>query len=114
MSRVIKFRVWDNLYKKWIKDKRIWAEPEGDGICGENNPFYGKKHSEDTLKIISDKSKGRVSANRKAVVARNETETKEFPCLTLAAKSVNGFRELIWKAIKNNKQYKGYKWEYAN
>lgn len=98
--------------KTKIKESLKIAFP--DGISGENNPFYGKKHSEDTLKIISDKSKGRISANRKAVTARNEIETKDFPCLTLAAKSVNGFRELIWKAIKDNKQYKGYTWEYAN
>jgi uncharacterized phage protein (TIGR01671 family) len=38
MSRIIKFRVWDNLYKKWIKDKRIWAEPEGDAIFLKQHP----------------------------------------------------------------------------
>lgn len=97
--------------KQKIKDSLKIAFPNG--TRGKNNPFYGKKHSEETLKILSEKSKGHISPNRKAVIARNETETKEFPCLTLAAKSVNGFRELIWKAIKNNKQYKGYFWEYA-
>ena len=83
-----------------------------DGISGENNPFYGQKHNQETIDIISEKAKGRISPNRKKVIAYNENIEKEFDCLTSAAKSVEGFRELIWKAIKNNKKYKGYFWNY--
>jgi hypothetical protein len=28
---------------------------------GENNPFYGKKHTQETKKIISSKNKGKSS-----------------------------------------------------
>lgn len=35
---------------------------------GENNPFYGKTHSEETKRILSEKSKGRICPTRKMVL----------------------------------------------
>jgi len=57
--------------KKWIdKDdyKKVLSKEHKSRISkslkGKNNPFYGKKHSEETKKKISDSSKGRVPWNK--------------------------------------------------
>jgi len=49
---------------------------------GENNPFYGKKHSEATRKKISEKAKGRIPSNARKISA----EGKEFPSLAAMAR----------------------------
>lgn len=51
------------------KKKRREAIERNGGLSGERNPFYGKHHSEDTKKIISEKNKGRISPGRKKVSA---------------------------------------------
>lgn len=52
----------------------------GGGLLGEKNPFFGKKHSEETLQILSDKGKER-------------THTEET-------------REKISNSLKNSEKYK--------
>ena len=82
------------------------------GRSGENNPFYGQKHSQESLDIITKKAIGKISPNRKPIIAYNDKEIKEFQYLDLAAKAFNGSRTSIWKAIKNQKIYKGFLWRY--
>jgi group I intron endonuclease len=94
-----------------IKNSLKIAFPHG--RKAENNPFYNRKHSQETLAVMSEIATGRVSPNRKPVIAYNETETREFASLSIAAESVNGHREIIWKKIKNNRKYKGYFWKYV-
>ncbi len=52
------------------KTKRLIAESHK----GENNPFFGKKHSEETKKIISEKGIG----NKKACGYKHSEETKKL------------------------------------
>lgn len=54
-------------------------------ISGDKNPFYGKTHSEETKKKISDRMKGNIPANAKVVVA----EGVEYPSLAAAAREFN-------------------------
>jgi hypothetical protein len=42
---------------------------------GENNPMFGKKQTEDTRKLISDRARGRTSS-RKGAVLSDETKRK--------------------------------------
>lgn len=58
-------------YEKLIVDDSLIKNPncynitEGGGnpptLCGEENPFYGKTHTEETLKKISDAHKGHIT-----------------------------------------------------
>lgn len=49
---------------------------------GENNPFYGKKHSEATKKKLSESAKGRIPANARRIHA----EGNEYPSLAAMAR----------------------------
>lgn len=37
-------------------------------LIGEKNPFYGKKHSKDTLDKISNAKKGRITVNKNKII----------------------------------------------
>jgi hypothetical protein len=58
----VKEEIFENTFKKngWVKG-RIFKNEKAFGHHldknGENNPFYGKKHSEKSKKIMSEKSK---------------------------------------------------------
>ena len=55
-------------------------------ISGEKNPFYGKTHSEETKKLLSEKNKGKKNIkSSKAVVINNQ----EFYSIKEAAKMLN-------------------------
>lgn len=42
----------------WIPNEE-WRNKKSISMIGENNPFYGKSHTENTKKLISKKNKGR-------------------------------------------------------
>ena len=57
--------VLDERERHWINELNT-LEPYGYNICnggvklfGENNPFYGKNHTEETKRIIAEKNTGR-------------------------------------------------------
>jgi group I intron endonuclease len=53
--------VAEKLYIKWLKPQYNKTEG-GDGVLGQagtKNPFYGKRHTEETRKLLSQKCKGR-------------------------------------------------------
>ncbi|ARF09220.1 hypothetical protein Catovirus_2_169 [Catovirus CTV1] len=63
---------------------------------GDKNPFYGKKHNEETKKKMSVIKKGIIPVNRKIVIA-NE---KEYESITKLAKSENISPALVIYRIK--------------
>lgn len=47
----------------WIPGES-WRKKKSESMKGENNPFYGKKHTQETKNLISRKNKGRCSGKR--------------------------------------------------
>mgnify|MGYP003645176778 CR=1 FL=1 len=76
-------------------------------ITGENNPFFGKTHSEETKKKLSELRKGKYNGNQNKYVI---IEGKEYSSLGQAAKALNVSVGTIYNRIKNPKfgeyQYK--------
>lgn len=72
---------------------------------GENNPFYGKKHTEETKKKISDNTKGRIPSNTRKVMVNGI----EYESATKAGKLLGVVTATITHRIKsNNRLYDGY------
>lgn len=69
-----------------------YMEKRGEQISGENNPFYGKKHKEETKKIISEKMKGRT----------HKKETKEILSIKNTGKKMS--EESIKKGIEKRSE----------
>ena len=97
-----------------VKDKIIQTLNKNfpEGRIGENNASYGKNHSEESKKLIGEKSKGRIPVHRKPILAFNQNNNKKFDCMTHAAKEFNISRAYINKLIKENKSYNGYFFKY--
>lgn len=84
---------------------------------GEKNPFFGKKHSEKTRKLISekgkqnDKFKGSNNPSAKKII---NLETKEiFEYASLACKKYNLDLSTVIKCCRGiRKSTGGYHWEY--
>jgi len=56
------FGKMNGMYGK--KHTEQWKKMMSDKMSGSSNPMYGKSHSEEVKKIISDKTKGRVPWNK--------------------------------------------------
>lgn len=74
---------------------------------GKNNSFYGKTHSEETRKILSEKRKGKKPSNIKKI----SIEGNVYEGLR-AASIATGIKETtIWHRIHSkNKKYENYKY----
>lgn len=83
------------------------------GRSGSNNLFYGRKHTNEAKRKMSVKAMGH-SRRSKPMIAYNDKEIVEFKDTKYAAKILNGHRNLIWEAVKQNKMYKGYYWKYKD
>lgn len=44
----------------WIPSKE-WREKKSNSMKGENNPFYGRKHTKESKDLVSSKNKGKYS-----------------------------------------------------
>jgi group I intron endonuclease len=53
--------------------------PGGKALFGENNPFYGKFHSKETLDIISEKNKGRIANEEERKMRRQINSGDQNP-----------------------------------
>lgn len=65
-----------------LKEKQIqqWRESmiRNGGCSGERNSFYGRKHSEDTKRIIGEKAKERCKNGLNPMLGRNHTEESKM------------------------------------
>lgn len=99
------------------------------GCCGELNPFYGKKHTDDSKDKISNKAKERYRnrknhPNSKAIIMldkyNNEIffnsikDCSEWLLNNKIIKSIRTGDDAISKRLKNKKQYKGFTFKYAD
>lgn len=55
-------RVWGDEYKKHMSELQTGSNNSMYGMTGEKNPFYGKTHSEETIRRISETMKSRYSS----------------------------------------------------
>ena len=89
---------------------------------GENNPLYGKHHSEETRRKMSEAHKGEANHKSKKVeIFKDEISLGVFPCaMELERKSEELFGEkLLVSNISlvchgKRKQHKGYTFKYVN
>ena len=73
---------------------------------GEKNPFYGKKHSEETRQKIAEKNKGKVPTNAIKIVIND----KEYSSYHEASYDLGIPHTTIrWRCMSDNVKFKDYK-----
>lgn len=118
----------ESAKQRWMDSefRRIQSDHHAD-MKGENNPMFGKNHSDETKAKIREKALGRkaseearasmrASAHHKKVVriSRDYCSSVTFYSVREAAESVNGNGTNITFACKHpTRTYKGYKWRYV-
>lgn len=74
---------------------------------GNNNPFYGKSHSDVTKNILSEKQKGKVPTNAKQI----EIDGVKYTSANEASKKLNiSSLTIRWRVMSKNKKFKNYKY----
>jgi hypothetical protein len=72
---------------------------------GNNNPFFGKQHSEDTKNKIREKRMGKKPSNMKQVMIDNTI----YESLTAASKQTGlPPTTILWRINSKNKKYENY------
>ena len=108
-----------------IKEKRRqdalsqWANPEIKAkILGKNNGMYGKTHSKEARRKISEAQKGRISQHRNTMPVFCIELNKIFIDAVTACNELNinksraGNIHEVCKGIRNRKTVGGYHWQY--
>lgn len=106
-------KLWENEeYRKKVSEsnKKFYAE-HPNFFKGENNPFYGKHHSEESLAKIKAASKKRQKA-----IAQLDKDTLEtiqiFDGVKDAEKFLGVSHGWLSKAARQDKVAYGYKWKF--
>ena len=90
----------ENL-KKAIKGKRL----------GANNPFYGKKHTEEAKRKMSEYRKG--TGNPVCQYTKDDVFVKEWRSASVAARELNGHANGIIACCRGKRKTSlGFKWRY--
>lgn len=72
---------------------------------GENNPFYGKKHSRKTKKLLADASRGKVPGNARPV----KIGRRKFVSMGEASRELGiPVPTILWRVNSNNEKYEKY------
>lgn len=85
----IRTKEWNDKISNSQKGKIPWnlgkryENPKLKGrFCGENNPFYGHKHSKEAVDKMREKATGRPSSNRKIVICADKIFNSIAECAT--------------------------------
>lgn len=105
--------LWENSeYRRKVTEsnKKFYAE-HPDMFRGENNPFYGKHHTEESLKKIHAASK-----KRQTPIAQLDKDTlnliKIYDGIKEAEKQLGASHGWLSKAARQNKVAYGYRWSF--
>lgn len=102
----------DEAYRKKVTEgiQKFYKE-HPDMFKGENNPFYGKKHTPESLEKIKAASKKR---QRKIVQLDKDTleEIKTYNGIKEAEKELGVSHGWLSKAASQNKVAYGYRWKF--
>lgn len=84
-------------------------------MMGENNPMYGKHHTDEAKKKMSERKKDIYlgSKNPNARKIRCIELDKVFDTVEDALKFINRKRSSLWDAMKRGGKCGGYHWEYV-
>jgi len=97
--------------KSWNSGKKC---PE---IAGENNPFYGKSHSDETIKLMSEKRAAYYETHDHPglKMVENIDTGEQFASIREAAKKYGVFPSNISSVCRGRyKKSGGYRWRYIN
>ena len=86
-----------------------------ESMTGEKNPMYGKHHSEDTKRKMSEAHKGKIYANTKPILqfSKNGELIAEYSSLTEAERQTGCNNSHICECCKGErKSASGYIWKY--
>ena len=100
-----------NSYKRTDKTRRKNSEAH----TGEKNPMYGKHHSEDTKRKMSEAHKEKIYANIKPILqfSKNGELIAEYPSLTEASRQTGCYKSHICQCCKGKrKSAGGFIWKY--
>ena len=100
-----------NSYKKTDETRRKMSE----SMTGEKNPMYGKHHSEDTKRKMSEAHKEKIYANTKPILqfSKNGELIAEYSSLTEASRQTGCSAPHICSCCKGKrKSCGGYIWKY--
>ena len=109
-------QLWQNEeYRKKVieSNKKTYAQhPElRQCFCGENNPMYGKHHTEEALQKIKA-----AAAKKKIKIAQLDKDTLEIikihDGIKDAEKALNVSHGWISKAARQDKVAYGYRWKF--
>lgn len=104
----------------FLKDQRKidalnqWANPQiKEKIMGENNGMYGKHHSEETRKKMSEMKKGKLSPKRNMTPVLCKELNKVFECAAVASRETGVYSGCILSVCRGErKTASGYHWEF--
>ena len=84
-------------------------------MMGENNPMYGKHHTDEAKKKMSERKKDIYLGNKNpnARKIRCIELDKVFDTVEDALKFINRKRSSLWDAMKRGGKCGGYHWEYV-
>ena len=105
-------KLWENEeYRKKVTESNIkFYKEHPDMFKGENNPFYGKHHTEESLKKIKEASK-----KRQIKIAQLDKDTLDviqiFDGIKEAEKALNVSHGWLSKAARQNKIAYGFRWK---
>ncbi len=117
-SKVQKQKYEDNpklREKRKVDALKQWSNPEIRAkIMGENNGMYGKTHSEEARRKISEKAKGKISCRRTWIPVLCIETNKVYPSAADAEKELGVRSFNIYDVCKGKrKTCGGYTWKYA-
>src|SRR5690606_31520062 len=102
VKRKLSEQMKGNQYAKGSKrtsEQRAKLSKIASERTGENNPFYGKSHSEETKNKLSQKMKGKLPPNTKKV----EIDGKVYPSASKAAKELGVATATITNRVRSKK-----------